>query len=116
LRSIGVGEVEAPRLSNVNIGFIIRKARDWGISDTFISDKLLSFLSNHTFLTYLDINLYVDGYFERWGAIVRQMKALEFFGFSTKSGTNESNHENIFEYLRRTCAPYSQPCLCDLVG
>jgi hypothetical protein len=50
----------------------------------------------------LDIGLYVDGYLGRWGAILRQMKALEFFGFVTNAGGKwyEPNHESIFEYLR----------------
>ena len=72
------------------------------ISGTFILPKLLLFLSNHSFITYLDIDIYVDDHFGQLGTILRQMTALELFGFTTSVShrSHHPNHENIFEYLR----------------
>jgi len=72
------------------------------ISETFISTNFLLFLSRHNFLTYLDVDLYIDSNFERFAAILREMKALEFFGFGTRveSEWDHPDHENIFEYLQ----------------
>ena len=78
------------------------KTTEWDMPDTFLSTKLFPFLSNHTSLTYLDIDMYIDGNLERFAAIIRQMKLLEFFGFATGVGGEWQyrNDENLFEYLR----------------
>ena len=77
------------------------KTELWDVSDTFLSAKLLPFLSNHTFLTYLDIDIHLDGNLEGFAAIFRQMKLLEFFGFATSAGDEWtlSDDRNLFEYL-----------------
>ncbi|SRR5258706_11058736 len=77
------------------------KTEQWEMSDTFLSAKLLPFLSNHTFLTYLDIDIHVDGDLEGFATILRQMKLLEFFGFATRVGDTWMYlyDEGIFEYL-----------------
>ena len=72
-------------------------------SAAFMLTKLLPFLSSHTFLTYLDIDLYVDGSLGMFAAILQQMKALEFFGCTARlsgGGSDHANHKSIFEYLR----------------
>lgn len=73
----------------------------WFTADTFMSTKLLPFLSKHTLLTYLDIDMCVDSHLERFAAILRQMKLLEFFGFATSTGGDRGHpsHENFFGYL-----------------
>jgi hypothetical protein len=70
--------------------------------DTFLSTKLLPFLSRHTLLTYLDIGMYVDDDLERFASILRQMKQLEFFGFATEISNPQMlpNNEKLFGYLR----------------
>ena len=77
------------------------KTDQWDMSDTFLSTKLIPFFSNHTSLTYLDIDIHVDGDLEGFAAILRQMKQLEFFGFATRvSGLwRYKSNENLFEYL-----------------
>ena len=78
------------------------KTEQWDISETlFMSTKLLPFLSKHSSLTYLDIDLYADTNFEMFAAILREMKVLEFFGFATRLGSewDHPNHGDVFEYL-----------------
>jgi len=72
------------------------------VSDTFLSTKLLPFLSQHTLLTYLDIDIFVDDDLETLASILRQMKLLEFFGFATRVGGDWSppNHDTLFGYLQ----------------
>jgi len=76
---------------------------DFGVKrdfpDTFLSTKLLPFLSNHPSLTYLDIDLYVDGIFGTLAAILQQMKSLEFFGFATIVKREYLEYESLFKYL-----------------
>ena len=67
--------------------------------DTLLSTKLLPFLSNHSSLTYLDIDLYVDGIFGTLAAILRQMKSLDFFGFATIVKQEYLEYESLFKYL-----------------
>lgn len=83
-----------------SFGFAV-KTEQWIISETFLSTKLLPFLSNHTLLTYLDVDIYVDGNLRRFAAILRRMKTLEFFGFATKVGGkwNHPKYDSLFEYL-----------------
>ena len=78
------------------------KTEQWFVSDTFMSTNLLPFLSKHTLLTYLDIDMYVDHHLERFAAILRRMTLLEFFGFAARADGDQGHpsHENFFGYLR----------------
>jgi len=87
-----------------SFSFAVRAAQSY-VPDTPLPTKLLPFLSKHTLLTYLDIDIFVDDDLETFASILRQMKMLEFFGFATRVDRNWRNwslpkHDTLFGYLQ----------------